>query len=112
MKFKSNKKDVFKALNDAEKRVLLGIGEFAEGQAKSLAPVGQYDDGRVGGNLRGSITHQVNEGKRSVEIGTNVDYSIFVEKGTSRMSPQPYLTPAVEGNKEQIKALAERLFKL
>jgi HK97 gp10 family phage protein len=105
MKFKSNKKDVLKALDDAEKRVLLGIGEFAEGQAKSLAPVDT-------GNLRGDIGHQINESERSVQIGTNVEYAIYQEKGTSRGAAQPFLTPAVEGNQEQIKALAERLFKL
>lgn len=94
-----------KALDDAEKRVLMGIGEFAEGQAKSLAPVDT-------GNLRGDIGHKLNESERSVIIGTNVEYAIYQEKGTAKSSAQPFLTPAVEGNKEQIKAIAERLFKL
>jgi HK97 gp10 family phage protein len=103
--FKSNRKNVEKALSQAEKTVLLGIGEFVEGQAKLLAPVDT-------GNLRGSITYQVNEGNHSVQIGTNVEYGIFIEKSTSRMKGQPFLTPAAENNVKEIRALAERLFKL
>jgi hypothetical protein len=29
-------------------------------------------------------------------VGTNVEYSIYVELGTSKMSAQPYIRPAVE----------------
>jgi HK97 gp10 family phage protein len=105
MKFTSNRKNVEKALTNAEKTVLLGIGEFVEGQAKLLAPVDT-------GNLRGSITYQVNEENQSVMIGTNTEYAVHQEKGTSRTQAQPFLTPAAENNIKEIRALAERLFKL
>lgn len=105
MKFVSNRKNVEKALKDAEKRALLGIGEFVEGQAKTLAPVDT-------GNLRGSISHQVNESNQSVMIGTNTEYAVYQEKGSSRTKAQPFLTPAAENNTSEIKAIAERLLKL
>lgn len=35
------------------------------------------------------------ERKRSVYVGTNVKYAQYVELGTSKMSPRPYLKPAV-----------------
>lgn len=105
MKYKSNRKSIEKALSNAEKVVLLGIGEYVEGQAKLLTPVNT-------GNLRGSISHQVNESNQSVMIGTNVEYAVYQEKGTSKQEAQPFLTPAVENNVANIKALAERLFKI
>ena len=39
---------------------------------------------------------------RSVIIGTNVEYGIYVHEGTSRMSPNRFLKNAVEKNKDQI----------
>lgn len=49
------------------------------------------------GRLRSSI--QVSRGRDAqgafVDIGTNVEYAAFVEFGTSRMSAQPYLRPAL-----------------
>lgn len=35
------------------------------------------------------------EGKRSVYVGTNVKYAQYVELGTKRMGPRPFLKPAV-----------------
>ncbi len=90
-------------------QALESVGEYAEGQAKVLCPVGQYDDGRVGGRLRSSISHKT-DGKKEVIIGTDVEYATFVEKGTSRQKAQPYLTPAVENNAENIKSIITSTF--
>lgn len=65
------------------------IGLVAEGYAKSACPV---DTGR----LRNSITHIVDEGGKCAVIGTNVEYAAYVELGTTRQKPQPYLKPAAE----------------
>lgn len=49
-------------------------------------------------------------GKYSVYVGTNVEYAQYVELGTSRMSPQPYLKPAItEHTKEYMDILKEYL---
>lgn len=64
-------------------------GLVAEGYAKSACPV---DTGR----LRNSITHIVDEGGKCAVIGTNVEYAAYVELGTTRQKPQPYLKPAAE----------------
>lgn len=58
------------------------------------------------GRLRASITHRL---ERSPEgpvglVGTNVEYAPHLEFGTSRMSPHPFLTPALEMNKADIEA--------
>lgn len=57
--------------------------------------------------LRSSLTFEIEKkGKEIIgRIGTNVEYSIFVEYGTSRMAAQPYLRPALAKNKRRIKRL-------
>jgi HK97 gp10 family phage protein len=100
-KYKSYKKDVLRAISKAEKRALHAIGEFVTSEAKVRAPVDT-------GNLRGSIENEVIDNDKSVVIGTNTEYAVYVEKGTYKQRAQPYLTPAVEENKSRIKKLAER----
>lgn len=63
------------------------IGLLAEGYAAGKCPVDT-------GNLRGSITHEVDAGDSAVYIGTNVEYAPYVELGTSRQKAQPFLRPA------------------
>ena len=95
-------------------------GLTAEGYAKLLCPVDT-------GNLRNSITHQVEMEERAVYIGTNVKYAPYVELGTGienveggtlkkswvyrgedgewhvgkPMKPRPFLKPAVEDHTKE-----------
>lgn len=39
-------------------------------------------------------------------VGTNVEYSVYVEFGTSRMPAQPYLRPAAQEVGRELDALA------
>ena len=96
MPYESNLKNVNKALKKWESNALEAIGFFVERAAKDLAP---YDTG----NLENSINFKVDEGKKAVRVGTNVEYAIFQEKGTVKMQGQPFLTPAVEDNVNKIK---------
>lgn len=105
MTFKSNKKAVIDALTRGEKAALEAIGVFVDGAASLRSPVDT-------GNLRASITHQVNEREKSVQIGTPVEYAPYVELGTKRMKAQPYLTPAVESNLNRIETLGGKAFKI
>ena len=52
------------------------------------------------GRLISSITHEVGQGE--VAIGTNVYYGKYLEFGTSRMPPYPWLFPSVESNRQNI----------
>jgi HK97 gp10 family phage protein len=56
-----------------------------EATAKSLAPVDT-------GNLRNSISTTIKP--LSAEIGPTAAYAVYVEFGTSRMGPQPFMNPA------------------
>jgi len=84
-----------KCFQNMEKACLL-----VEGDAKRMVRV---DTGR----LRASITHEVEKSKDEVtgRVGSNVEYAVYQEYGTSKMSGHPYLRPALEKNKRKIKQL-------
>lgn len=50
------------------------------------------------GRLRDSITMQMAEDGAGLylDVGTNVEYAPYLEFGTSRMPPYPFLRPALE----------------
>jgi len=88
-------------LTAVENRLLHSIGIAVEGQASALAPVDT-------GNLRGSIDYRVNPQEVSVSVGTPVEYGIYQELGTRRMSAQPYLEPAFTAMLPDIRAKARK----
>ncbi len=55
--------------------------------AKRFTPV---DTGR----LRSSIRHEFSDGGLTGEVTANTNYAAFVELGTSKQDPQPFLDPA------------------
>ena len=66
------------------------LGLLVQNEARKLAPV---DTGR----LRASIQHTPGRDSKGayVDVGTNVEYAVFVEYGTSRSPAQPYMRPAL-----------------
>ena len=54
------------------------------------------------GNLRRSI-HEELTSQTEVTIGTDVEYAVYVEKGTSKMVGRPYLKPALFESKDSIQ---------
>jgi len=136
--YESNVEVFKKAFEGWNKKALYGIGQFVRDEASNRCLPGEYFDGRVGGNLKTSIGFKVYETKSMVQIGTPVEYGIFVEKGTvphlilpknarvlSWMGPagrvftmkvnhpgtaaQPFLTPAVEENTAKIGQIVSRI---
>jgi HK97 gp10 family phage protein len=65
-----------------------------EADAKALCPVDT-------GYLRGSISSSI--GRLEAEIGPTAEYGHFLEWGTSRMAPQPYMTPAFDRNEPKLE---------
>jgi HK97 gp10 family phage protein len=80
-------------VNDARNEALEKWAQDIEKTAKDLAPVRS-------GALRNSIESKVNtgSGKAWVQIqnGKTREYAYYVEKGTSKMSDQPFLGPAAQ----------------
>lgn len=79
------------------------IGLLAEGYAQMKCPVDT-------GNLRGSITHEVDAGEKAVYIGTNVEYAPYVELGTSKQKAQPFLRPAATEHGDQYRQVLKDAF--
>lgn len=72
-----------------------------EAHAKANAPVDT-------GLLRNSIgAHR--EGPAAWVVESPVDYSVYQEYGTSRMTAHPYMTPAVELVRPQLVAALRRI---
>ena len=113
--------------DELESAILLALekcGLTAECYAKLLCPVDT-------GNLRNSITHQVDDGEQAVYIGSASEYAAYVELGTGKYYPggrqtswvyqdakgnwhlthgqraQPYLKPAVADHVAQYRSIIE-----
>lgn len=95
VEFSDNSKEVHSAMREAAIRALEKCGLTAEEYAKRMAPVDT-------GNLRNSITHQVDNDESAVYIGTNVEYAPYVELGTGKYAeggrPTPWVYQDDEGN--------------
>lgn len=102
VKVTDNSEEFKSALASAKAVALEQIGLIAESYAKALCPV---DTGR----LRNSISHAT-DGDNEY-IGTNVEYAPYVELGTRRMSPRPFLKPAAEGHASEYRSILESKLK-
>ena len=95
-----NSEEIANEIKSALLRGLETCGLVAEGYAKKLAPVDT-------GNLRNSITHDVDDGEPAAYIGTNVEYAPYVCLGTIHMKAQPFLKPAVNDHKDEYRKIIE-----
>lgn len=129
---------IFKDAKDrAIEAILTALGEEAAGNAmEELTNQDAVDTGR----LRNSITyateqhteaknfswHKGKHGepagsgtttptgipeKDAVYIGTNVEYAKYIEAGTSKSAPRPFLKPAATEHGEEYKRIAENILK-
>ena len=141
MRYNSKMDAARTAISAAENRALEAVGVFLEGEAINRCPTGVYDDGRVGGNLKGSISHKTNTtSPKGVVVGAAAKYAVYVEKGTglyaedgngrrtpwfyesnirtgeltktSGQRPQPFLKPSVTKNLAKIQRLFKEQLKL
>lgn len=99
------------------KKIVIAIRD----DAKAFCPVGTPEStgikGYVGGSLRDSIRLQTfqNPGTYIRRLGVSaggyvvnpnsgrkVDYAAYVEKGTSKMLPRPFLRNAIERHKDKL----------
>lgn len=86
--------DIIQSENGMVAKVLERAALATERRAKRACPV---DTGR----LRASITHALERDHRGLSaiIGTNVDYAVYVEFGTSDTPARPFLRSSlVAGN--------------
>ena len=96
-----NTEQVVDGIDSAIGVALEEIGLLAENYAAKKCPVDT-------GNLRGSITYEVDAAGNAVYIGTNVEYAPYVELGTSRQKAQPFLRPAASEHGEQYRKVLKK----
>lgn len=86
-----------------------GTGVWYSGQpARSSAP-GEPPVAQTG-TLRRSVQIDRTENKGRmpfVRVGTNLEYGPYLEFGTSRMAPRPWLRPAVAASRPRVRAIME-----
>lgn len=104
IKFTDNSKEVLAAMQKAAVRALEKCGLTGEGYAKKNLTKNKSVDT---GNLRNSITHEVNESEQAAYIGTDVEYASYVEMGTIKQKAKPYLKPAVADHAQTYRKIIE-----
>ena len=89
--YKSHKAERMKEARDWLDKGMLKATLLVEREAKKGCPV---DTARLRSSITSSVFH---EGlfKQVGKVGTDVEYASYVEFGTSRMSAQPFLFPAL-----------------
>ena len=95
--------------------MLEAVGKAGVNHVKLVTPVGVYPpgSGRVGGALRDSINYKASE--KDVYVGSTLMsemYPIYVHEGTSRQKAQPYIRDGISKNLGNLRAVAERNYKL
>lgn len=127
-KFTSNREKYVEAMEKGKEAALDAIGSKVAGYASMLAPV---DTGRLKNSITWAIkktegrtynyrdddgnpySYDVGAGlsEDAVAVGTNVEYAIFQETGSSKTKAHPYLTPAVKNHLDEYKKLAEAMIE-
>ena len=103
VKFTSHRSEILSALEESKERALEEIGGTAASHAKENIT---RNRSVVTGTLRRSIKHDPIDSD-TVAIGSDVEYSPYVELGTRRAQAKPYLRPAISDNIPEYKAIAE-----
>lgn len=73
-------------------RYVRGLGDNVVTVARRLCPV---DTGELQSSIHATDVTRRHDGL-AVRVGASADHARFVELGTRRMRPRPYLTPALE----------------
>lgn len=81
IKKKLNKGQAYKITKGANGRHYRGLEPSAPGEAPK----------KVRGDLQRSITYQMDNDKLGARVGTNLIVGFFLEMGTSKMAPRPFL---------------------
>lgn len=85
--------DVPKVVGQLAKTVVKKTAKDIESTAKTLAPV---DTGFLRSGIKTSDLRNVSQDSPSAEVVASASYSPYLELGTSRMAPQPFMRPAAD----------------
>ena len=88
------------ALEEDVHNIIETAGDNMVSYAQGIVPVRT-------GNLMASIFSDPDEDNLAVTLGATADYASFVEYGTVKMRPQPFLEPAAAIGQEEMNARIE-----
>lgn len=64
------------------------------------------------GNLQHDVPFEVERsGESTIDVGSSLEYAIFVHEGTSRIGKRPYIRDGIMNNIEQLKKIASAYLK-
>lgn len=63
------------------------------------------------GLLINSIAHELRPERLAVRYGTNIKYGLFLELGTHKMAPRPYLVPAYIRKRKDVLRIIQRAYR-
>jgi HK97 gp10 family phage protein len=110
-----NSPEVKSAFQKAVARGLEAVGLQAENNAKEEITKVVYNSppapsGYVRtGALRNSITHTTDAD--AAYVGSNIEYAPYVEYGTSKMKPRPFIKPAVQNYMDEYEEIMKNELK-
>ena len=84
-----------------------GMGYSASNPAPDLIPPRVGQGIPSAGLLRASITHLIKQDGMSIEgwVGTDTEYAKYLEYGTSKMTPYPFLEIALNNKRQEVLSL-------
>lgn len=102
----SNVKRVKYVLEANEKNALSKVGQFLKKEIKKVLKATTTE--RTG-NLKKAIGYSIKKKTKSVQVGFRhkAFYGKFLELGTSKMRPHPFIMPATENNLSKIRSIIE-----
>jgi HK97 gp10 family phage protein len=96
------------AMRQARTETLREWAEAVQETAEAKVP-------RDAGDLWQSLDHRVNDHFGRAEVGVwekdQLEYALYVEKGTSSMADQPYLVPAFNEHRRQVTRTYRAAFR-
>lgn len=57
------------------------------------------------GNLQRSVAHAMEPDKKTAYVGSNLDYALFLEVGTSKMAARPFFLPTLKAEADTISKI-------
>ncbi len=117
-------KEVERALNAAERRVLERVGKAIVKEAQARCPrdtgftaasIGYTAPGQPGPTATSQVvagrvrrtTAQPAAGNHEIKVFAAADNAVYLEQGTSRMAARPFLQPAVQAVQAQFARIVQ-----
>jgi HK97 gp10 family phage protein len=63
------------------------------------------------GNLQRSINIEPLQPQKTMYVGVNADYGVYLEFGTRNIKPRPFMQPAIDANQDYLEKTVAKKYK-